>query len=116
MKFQRCRGFKLFRFGRYQAELWYCPAGEIIPRHTHPNIASRIMFLAGKMVFERDWNYLFLDWTQALRTFKVEPSQPHSARVLGKFGLFINFETWTGRPTSAAIDYVAAESNSGFLS
>lgn len=105
-RFQRSIGIKLFRFGKTQAELWFCPKGEQLPNHKHEKMRSRIMFVGGGMLFTRDDKTITLGIRQTFRTFKVAAGQAHSAVVTGLCGIFLNCETWTEQPTSAAHDFV----------
>ena len=106
LQFERARGVRLWRRGHSQAELWYCPRGYTIPEHVHDEMASRITFLGGRMLFRRDDRTLHLDWRRLFRTFTVARGQRHGATVTGRFGLFLNHETWlTTTPTSASHDF-----------
>lgn len=107
-KFQKCRGFKLFRWGRWQAELWFCPAGEIIPIHWHKYIDSELVFLGGKMHWEMPPRAKDVGWRDIGRHWSVHAGTPHGATVTGLFGLFLNIEQWLEGepPTSAARDFV----------
>jgi quercetin dioxygenase-like cupin family protein len=106
IRFQRSLGIRIFRFGKVQAELWLCPKGERLPAHRHAKMESRITFVAGRMLFTRDDRTIPLGLGQTLRTFKVAAGQAHSAIVTGLFGIFLNVESWTERPTSAAHDFI----------
>lgn len=106
IRFQNCRGVRLFRLGSWQAEVWYCPAGEVIPPHHHEHIDSRIVYLAGQMIFVRDSAVKLMSrWRDRFKFLRVRPNQLHYAAVTGRFGLFLNLEHWTGKPTSAAVDF-----------
>lgn len=105
LRFQNIFGVRLFRVGRFQAELWLCPRGEKIPEHAHDKMDSRITFLGGAMIFTRDKKSIPLDWRRIGRSFKVRAGQAHGAEVTGRFGLFLNLERWTTAPSSAATDF-----------
>lgn len=108
IRFQNCLGLKLFRFRKWQVELWWCPRGEQLPTHSHPSMESRILFLAGSMIFTREEQTIILGAWDIFRNFRIKAGQNHSAEVVGPFGLFLNIETWTTEPTSAAHDLIRA--------
>lgn len=116
IRFQNCRGFRLFKFGCHQAELWICPKGEVIPTHTHPNVVSRIVGLFGRMrwtVGDRTRNITGCfrrretNGRLALAAMKVGAETPHGATITGRLGIFLNLEQWINgtSPTSAATDF-----------
>ncbi len=76
--------------------------------HAHARMASRIMFIAGKMVFRKDDRAIDLGAAQTFRSFPIAAGQLHGATVTGRFGIFLNLETWNSIPTSAAHDFVRA--------
>ncbi len=111
-----CTGLRLPLPGPWQAELWWCPKGSVIPEHTHAAFDSRLVFLGGDMEWSLgNWGRGFygagvacrkkrLTWRNLFKTIRVGRFQPHGARTLGRFGLFLNLERWTGPKTSAAHD------------
>lgn len=58
------------------------------------------------MIFTRDSKTIPLGYAKIFRSFVVKAGQAHSAIVSGAFGVFLNFETWTDKPTSAAHDFI----------
>lgn len=103
-----CIGFTLFRFGKKQAELWYCPKGEIIEPHVHHHIHSTLIMLGGEMEGWIGERHGKTGWYDFLRRFHIPAGTIHSAKVAGRFCLFANYEVWTGKPSSAAKDFTAA--------
>lgn len=110
--FQRSRGWTLLRLGRWQVELWFCPRQEWIPRHVHPAIDSRIIFLAGRMAFVK-WVHgkvraVHLTCRNIGKSFRIPHDCPHEALVMGRFGMFLVVERWRDGavPTSAAQEFV----------
>lgn len=101
----RCFGLVLFRVGRYQAELFYCPHGEEIEPHIHQKVDSTLVILGGGMDGRIGERHGIVGWQDFLRRFHVPAGTVHSAKITGWFCLFLNFERWTGTPTSAAIDF-----------
>lgn len=95
-------GFKLPLWGCRQIEIWYCPKGCEIPDHTHPSIVSRLVFLAGRMVWRRDGKMKECRWWHALRSFAVPAKCVHGATTTGRFGLFLNFERWDSSVTKTS--------------
>jgi len=103
-----CIGFTLFRFGRKQLELWYAPKGEEIEPHIHKKIDSTLIILGGEMEGNIAGHKGKTGWYDFLRRFKIPAGTVHSAKVTGRFCLFLNYEKWTGKPSSAAKDFTAA--------
>lgn len=46
-------------------------------------------------------------WYDFGRRFKIPAGTIHGAYIIGRFCLFLNWEKWTGKPTSAAVDFTA---------
>lgn len=107
-RFQRCLGIRLFRLGRWQAELWLCPRGQVIPPHTHRYFQGRLVFVAGRMEWTLEGRTRDVGWRDVLRSWPVPAGANHGAVVTGWFGVFLNIERWQGRPTSAATDFEPA--------
>lgn len=101
-----CTGLRIPLNRSTQVELWFAPRGAVIPPHTHPHIVSRLMFLAGRMSWQRGNVCREFNWRDTFRHFLVPPDCVHGAVVLGWFGLFLNFERWLPGTdmTSAAVD------------
>ena len=105
----RCVGITLFRWGRRQAEIWFCPKHEYIEPHHHPNIDSVLVVVAGEMMGKIADKHGLVHWRKDfLQRFPIPAGIVHSAAV-GMFCVFINFETWKkDKPlTSAATDFTA---------
>lgn len=105
-RFNRCLGFRLLRVLRWQVELWWCPAGEVIPTHVHSQFDGRLVFLGGSMRWAMDGRARNLSWSDVGRSWRVPAGVRHGAEVTGWFGLFLNIEAWSGQPTSAAVDFI----------
>ena len=107
-KFQRCRGLRLFRWGRFQIELWYCPARETIPLHSHPNIDSTIVHLFGWVHWYIELDNVpygkYLGASNIGKSHKVPANTVHAATCYSPL-LFLNIERWSCTPSSAAIDF-----------
>jgi mannose-6-phosphate isomerase-like protein (cupin superfamily) len=98
-------GLKLPLPGRWQAELWYCPADVVIPFHTHSRVDSVLVFLGGRMLwFLGNKRNRVLGLLNVGAWFRVPAGVPHAAMVLGRCGLFLNLQRWTGEKSSAATD------------
>lgn len=104
-----CIGFILFRAGKRQCELWYCRHGEEIEPHVHQKIDSTLVILGGGMDGRIGGRRGIVGWQDFLRRFHIPAGTVHSAKITGRFCLFLNFERWTGNPTSAAIDFREAQ-------
>lgn len=102
----RCVGIKLFRFRNHQLELWACPRSEVVEPHSHANIDSTIIFLWGSIYGTIGERSGFVGWRDSFRRFEIAPGVKHSATILSRFCLFLNWEKWqTKDVTSAAIDF-----------
>jgi hypothetical protein len=107
VRHNRCRGLKLWKWGRTQIELWWCPALEKIETHTHEEFDGLIVYLAGKMVFWTPTKTRVIGWRDFLKTLKIPAGLPHGAIGRWPHGcLFLNFERWKNAPTSASTDFV----------
>lgn len=102
-----CIGFTLFRFGKRQLELWYCPKDETIEAHVHDHIHSTLIILGGEMEGWIGERHGKTGWYDFMRRFHIPAGTVHRAKVTGRFCLFANYEVWTGTPTSAAVDFTA---------
>ena len=106
-RFQRCVGFRLFRLFRWQLEIWCRPKGEVIPLHVHEHCDSRITHWVGNVEWmmgdkRRTLSINNIGWTRHVPAGAVHGAKVHS------FSIFTNLEKWTGRPSSAAEDFVLA--------
>ncbi len=113
-----CIAITLFRFGRRQLELVYCPAGEVIEPHVHQHIDSTLVMLGGEikggiapfldgLAMDWDhWRHGKTGWYDFGRRFKIPAGTLHYAKVTGRFCLFLNYEKWDSKPTSAAVDFI----------
>lgn len=100
-RFQKCIGLTLWRWNRFQVELWFCPKGERIPDHCHSNIDSTIVHLFGSC-----FGHINNDFRTILglpKSWNIPAGVVHGA-VVGGCWVFLNVERWNGNPTSAAKD------------
>lgn len=112
---ERCVGLTLFRWRRWNVEIWYCPKGYEVKPHSHNHEHIELMYLFGKTTFSR----LNIDsqksesfsprWYHMFRRFTVLPMQTHWFKVSSLPLVFINFATFLDgyQPTSASIDFYA---------
>lgn len=101
-----CVGLKLFRLGKRQLELWFCPRHEIIESHSHKHIDSTLIFLWGRILGTIGNKTGIVSYRDTFRRFPIPAGVKHSAIVQSTFCLFLNWEKWkTGNVTSAAIDF-----------
>lgn len=103
-----CICFTLFRFGTRQLELVWCPKGEEIEAHVHHQIHSTLIIIGGEMEGWIGERHGKTGWYDFLRRFSIPAGTVHRAKVTGRFCLFMNFERWTGKPSSAAVDFAAS--------
>lgn len=106
-----CIGLTLFRFARWNIELWYCPKKYEIELHSHPNEHIELMYLFGKTTFYRDKGIstecFKPKWYHIFRTFSVKPGQLHSFSVSNCPLIFINISKFLQghKPMSASVDF-----------
>jgi hypothetical protein len=109
--FKSCVGFKLFRLGKYQLELWICPPHKRIELHKHPNEHTYLYFIKGvdTVIFKKDglaYREYKLKFPKVLsKIFYLSPSQYHGFEVGNKTLMFLNFQKWLIKPTSACEDF-----------
>lgn len=98
-----CFGFRLWKWGKFQIEIWFVPKGEKIEAHVHEHIDSNIVVLKGDLlgrIGER------ADLARRWKKYPVPANMVHEARALTSC-IFINLERWDMTPTSAAKDFTA---------
>lgn len=105
-RFGKIIGIRLFRFKNKQVEIWFCPKGEVIPLHIHKAIDSHLVFILGRMKWRSAGRVKELTYRNFLFNWLIPANVDHGAVVTGLFGIFMNIETWTDTPTSAAKDIV----------
>jgi len=101
-KFKNCLGITLWRWNNFQIELWFCPPKTYIPSHKHSCIDSEIFPLKGHAIFTRETETVF---SELIKFFTINHNQSHSFGVFDKWFIFLNFEKWTSKPTSASVDF-----------
>lgn len=112
IRHNRCRGFRLLRFGQVQIELWCCPAGEDIAPHVHDHIDSTLIILGGSAVGSIGAKVGLVGWRDMFRRFKIPKGVVHWAIVRSQFFIFLNVEKWDCNITSAAHDFTICKDTS----
>ena len=108
--YESCKIWRLFRYREYQIELVYAPAGYSIKPHTHGNQNIKLMLLFGNNIrffrqrtgekllcFQARFKHIF-------KIFTINAGDMHYFTVSTCPLVFLNFERWLVKPTSAAID------------
>ena len=106
VKYGNIVGLRVFRFLKWQLEVYFCPSGSVIPPHIHRHCDSVITFLGGRMSWRMGDKGRLLDWRDIGWTKRIPAGCSHSGIVVGSFGLFSNLETWDCEPSSASTDLV----------
>lgn len=106
----RCRGVVLWRWGCLQVELWWIPAGERVPAHTHPHVDSTLRLWAveadiGVRCPRQEWRCEMGSFCG--RAFHIGPRDEHWLMAWTP-AVVLNVQRWVGSPTSAAVDWVDA--------
>lgn len=110
-KHEGCRGLTLFRFFRWNVEIWICPKRYVIKPHSHPNEHIELMYLCGKTMFCRIKDGVAESykpkWYHVFRTFSVKPGIIHWFEVSNQPLIFINFAKFLKghKPQSASKDF-----------
>jgi hypothetical protein len=107
-RYERAVGLTLFKFGKYQAEIWFVPSNYKIPEHYHADFDSKLLILFGhNILLHRNKESLMIKWWKHIgRAFAIKAMDIHSFDA-SKFPLiFINLEVWKQQPTSACKDFV----------
>lgn len=109
---ESCIGFSLPSIGKYKVEIWYCPSKYAIKPHSHDNINIKLMFIFGHNTkffrSKSDGTGLITFLARArhmFKTFTIHAGDLHWFSVSTYPLVFINFETWKCKPSSAAIDF-----------
>lgn len=109
--YERCRGLAFPSWGKYKLELWYCPRNYEIQPHSHNNVDIKLYFLFGNNIaFYRKKQSQFLPdfyyarWWNIGTKFNIKAGDTHYFKVSSFPLIFLNFETWHIKPTSASVD------------
>lgn len=79
----------------YQKQVCIIPPYTKIPSHKHPNVRTQITFLHGHAIFTRGGKEIELNsYTDAGRTFIIDPDQEHSAETKGEHCAFMTEQHW----------------------
>ena len=114
---ESCRGLTLLLWGRWSAELWYCPRGYEIKPHLHPHEDIELVPVFGWAAFHRCPAKGVLPETAVVtprrwfRRHTVPMGWVHWFTVGRRLPLvFINVARWREgvTPTSAATDFLPA--------
>ncbi len=117
-----CVGITLLRFGRRKIEIFFCPKGYTIPRHSHNDESIELAFLYGHATFYRKvWKngslfhdgYYVIESREVngvgslIKTFSIPAGTLHWFSVSDKTLVFINYSHWLPgtKVTSAATDF-----------
>lgn len=111
-RYERAIGIRLWRWNRYQIEIWFCGPNWTIRPHSHPDedIELAFVFGIGSQFARQKWPLVAPEtFTPKFprhvgRRFSVAAGTVHWFTVSKWPLVFINFERWHKTPTSAAID------------
>lgn len=94
-------------FKKYKIELWFCPPKYLIPKHKHESVDIYLCYLFGNdVIFWKEFKTAFMSWRNIFRVFKIRAGQEHWFQTNKTWLVFINFEVWKTKPTSAAEDFI----------
>lgn len=110
-----CWGFKLFQFGQRMVQVWFCPRGYLIERHSHEDQDIELAFVYGRAIFcktkgDKVKSAVVSGFGNPFHTFSVPAGTIHWFSVSDRPLIFINYSKWKKgiKPTSAAIDFKRA--------
>lgn len=111
MTFLKCHGYKILRVGKFQLEIWICPLNTRVELHKHPNEHTWLWFVKGQntVIFKKDglaYREHMLQFPKVLKKlFYLSPTQYHGFQVGNRTLVFLNFQRWLVKPTSACKDF-----------
>lgn len=112
-----CKGMTLFRWGRFNIEIWFCPPRFQIEEHRHPSQDIELMFLYGDAFISRrhkddPYGHYQMYGTvkfpyDTFKHFTVLAEHFHYFTVNEKWFVFLNISKWRKghKPTSASVDF-----------
>jgi hypothetical protein len=111
-------GFVLFRKDQIQVQLFLVEPNTEIPDHTHPNVDSYEVYLAGDLAFRLNGEMVLPEQIRDMRnedgvsqslyaSVRVLPNAPHGATVGPRGGAFLSIQHWLNGvpPTSVGDDW-----------
>jgi hypothetical protein len=96
---------------RKNVEVWYCPSGYTIKKHSHPEENIELMYILGKTTFYRERESKIEKFTpryyHMFRSFSVNAGDNHWFDVANFPLVFINVATFLEgkKPKSASVDF-----------
>lgn len=112
-KHEGCVGLRLFKWGQRSVQLWYCPKGYTIEKHSHDLQDIELAFIYGQAWFYKLQHNIVKSAKVAglgnpFKTFSIPAGTVHWFSVSSRSLWFVNYARWkTGyTPTSASIDFV----------
>ncbi len=107
-----CIGFRIWKWGRTQYELWFCPRYYNIERHSHDDQDIEIIFLYGSPWFWRQENGVVTEgWPRFPHNFcdvfSIRAGVLHSFYTGRLPMIVLSKERWKegAKMTSAAVDF-----------
>ena len=114
-RFGSARGLRIPFWKGWQAEIWFCPKGAVIPPHIHRTIDSFIIYFLGTMRVTVDHTTRIVfgpvrrresTGRLILATRYIPAGVRHCAEVLGRFAVFMNVEHCHAGSVSASRDFI----------
>lgn len=91
-------GVTLFRDGPFQVQLFIGAPCSTAPRHSHPNVDSIEVWVAGAVDFKSDTQSFTDGW------LRVRPHEGHVANAGPTGGCFISIQKWLNGATPTSVD------------
>lgn len=109
----------LYRRGQFQVQMFACPAGTVIPEHSHPNVDNIQIYVGGNIRFSHGGKYLYPQESLFAKngplglasrrglTSRVRPNEPHGAVVGDGGAVFLSVQLWLNgvEPHCVGSDY-----------
>jgi hypothetical protein len=101
-------GITLWRWEKFQVELWICPPNFSVGEHVHHEMDGEIVLLIGNVNLCKRVNGEIKSTGRHFKKLSVPRNTPHfftqkSSRRIPT--VFINMERWVTKPTSASVDF-----------
>lgn len=117
----RLKGITVWEKYPFKIQVWIAPPNFNVPDHCHPNIDSIVVHLEGEIYLRVNGNdFITPEIIKRLelkgdsidgKHFHIKPGMVHGFSTGPNGGVFMNIEKWTGKMTSAELDWVGEPIN-----
>lgn len=117
----RLEGVTVFENYPFKVQIWICPPRINVPDHCHPNIDSIVVHLEGEIYLRVNGkDFITPEIIKRMelkgesidgKHFHIKPGMVHGFSTGPNGGVFMNIEKWTGKMTSAELDWIGEPIN-----